>query len=496
MTRRTMPGLPGRRLHYQSRSRDPKPETMGGDRVPGRERSGGALRKAAAARELASRCSACVRREQVPAPWARTSEPLAGTPESTPSNNVDCSSRENTYHHPTRTDSPGRGVGAPTGHRHCRSAGKLKSLRARDIQDAPSRPSEKCRARVAGVPRYDRSLTTPASARAHGQRQAERIAFSCDPTGCTPRRSNAAVGRGLPASSSDLRIRSQAAMSRRPSRRRCFARHCGRAARRSQHCRVGRVGAARVPAAMRLTATPGQATARRSRSRRPSARSMPTQNVIVLARNRPPSKLGALWLSPKLSGAAPPNRASRATIAFPGERSSRRSPSRRRLWRRGDRAGPVRPAPCRTIGTSRPVRWGAGARAAASVRFRSSSTGHSTPAPSARTGGGGCNPWPVRSCPRRPSEKPGVGLRRRRLSHESDGAVRLLAPADRAAGKHLGSAARPCSVSAGPDAARSPGRRRAASPRAAPPHRAAPAAAGPRRRPRQQRWKREIPGLK
>ena len=157
-------------------------------------------------------------------------------------------------------------------------------------------------------------------------------------------------------------------------------RDCGSAGRPGSHCWSGRVGAARVPAAMRLTATPGQATARRSRSRRPSARSMPTQNVIVLARNRPPSKLGALWLSPKLSGAAPPNRASRATIAFPGERSSRRSPSRRRLWRRGDRAGPVRPAPCRTIGTSRPVRWGAGARAAASVREEWPSAGFSAPA--------------------------------------------------------------------------------------------------------------------
>ena len=43
-----------------------------------------------------------------------------------------------------------------------------------------------------------------------------------------------------------------------------------------------------------MTATPGQATARSSRSRRPSVRSMPMQDVIVLAGNRPPSKLGAL----------------------------------------------------------------------------------------------------------------------------------------------------------------------------------------------------------
>ena len=44
------------------------------------------------------------------------------------------------------------------------------------------------------------------------------------------------------------------------------------------------------------------------------------------------------------------------------------APSR---WRRGDRAGPVRPAPCRTIGIGRAVCMAAGARAAAFVREQS-----------------------------------------------------------------------------------------------------------------------------
>ena len=62
-----------------------------------------------------------------------------------------------------------------------------------------------------------------------------------------------------------------------------------------------------------MTATPGQATARSSRSRRPSVRSMPMQDVIVLAGNRPPSKLGALSQS-RISRRARSGRATTGSV--------------------------------------------------------------------------------------------------------------------------------------------------------------------------------------